>query len=62
MLSYVLNFWGMPGVLINCVLIRKKMCTVFSREPRLYRRVCPSVRPSVGHAFVFDRSKMGGNA
>ena len=27
--------------------------SIFSRESRLYKRVCPSVGPSVRHAFFF---------
>ena len=40
--------------------------SIFSRDSRLYKRVCPRVRPSArpsvrGSRVFFDRPKIGGN-
>ena len=42
------HFWALPLAGFWLVSLPLFFYLVFSREPRLYKRVCPSVGPSVG--------------
>ena len=49
----------MLNLILDSGFLRNKWRVVFSRDPRLYKRVCPSVGRSVGNLFSAGRNEDG---